>query len=65
LVGPPKLEPATLYDTELKKTGIWEPATMTAIIHTRIMSLRRLLRKELKASNLDRGNLFWRSEDVI
>src|SRR5580700_3673611 len=58
LVGPPKLEPATLYDTELKKTGIWVPATMTAIIHATIMSLWRLLKKELKASNLERGNLF-------
>jgi hypothetical protein len=30
-----------------------------------MMSLWRLLKKELKESNPDRGNLFCRSEDVI
>lgn len=58
LVGPPKLEPATLYETELKKTGIWVPATMTATIHATIMSLWYLRKNELKASNPDRGNIF-------
>jgi hypothetical protein len=52
LVDPPKFELSTLYDTDLKKEGIWVPATITAIIQTAIIAFRRFLRKELYASAL-------------
>ena len=57
-VGPPKFEPATLYDTGLKKAEIWVPATTIAMSHATIMSLRRFLRKELNASTLELASSF-------
>jgi hypothetical protein len=41
------------------------PATITAMIQATIMSLRRFLRKELKASNPERGKVLWPAEDLI